>query len=127
MRRQPRPLRDHRRVDVPYLEPRLADKGRRSLEQINAARVLPLRIIRRKVLPDIAEPGSPQQRIDDRVRQYVRVAVPGESDLACDLDAAKDEGTALLEAVDVVADAYAHSLCDVAHERVQPVERISGE
>src|SRR5207237_9107157 len=108
VRRQSGLLCDHRSVDVPDLVPRLTNERKRSPEQVDAARVLPLRVVWREVLPDVAESRRAQKRIDDRVQTDVRIAVPGEPDLMRQLHAAKNEIARLIAAVDVVADAYAH-------------------
>src|SRR5438552_7312237 len=108
VRRQSGLLCDHRSVDVPDLVPRLTNERKRSPEQVDAARVLPLRVVWREVLPDVAESRRAQKRIDDRVQKDVRIAVPGEPDLMRQLHAAKNEIARLIAAVDVVADAYAH-------------------
>src|ERR1051325_2975558 len=64
----------------------------------------------REVLADVAESRGAEQRVDQGMRQHVRVGVPAEATRgARDLHAAEDQRPPLREAVRVVADARARA------------------
>ena len=68
-------------------------------------RALPLRVGRREMLADVAEPGRAEQRVGDRVEDDVGIAVAGESARVGNRDAAEHHRAVAGEAVDVEADA----------------------
>ena len=57
------------------------------------------------MLPDVAQAGGAEQRVDDRVGEDVGVRVAGEPLLVRDVDAAEDEPATGREGVRVDADA----------------------
>ncbi len=63
---------------------------------------------------DVAESGSAEQRVDDRVSENVGIAVAGEPRFALELLTTEDEPTILGETVDIEADPDSH---DPAHLR----------
>ncbi len=69
-----------------------------SLKQAHAVRALPCLVRVGEVLADVAQPRGTEQGIDDRVREHVRIRVPGEPLLGVlDPDPAEHERAPLLE------------------------------
>ena len=102
-------------VDVDHAPAAFSHQGVDLLEQHQAVGPLPLRVVRRKVLADVAQRQGPQQRIHDRVHQHVGIAVAIEPQAGGMLEplAAQDQRPAGHQTVDVVAvaDAQLHR-CD---------------
>src|SRR6267143_921121 len=86
---QPWLLGDHRGVDVDDLVAGLLQQARRKLEQIHSGHTLPLWVRFREVLADVTERGRAEQRVDDGVREYVRIGMSFEAERMLDMDAAK--------------------------------------
>src|SRR5688572_6512279 len=74
------------------------------------------------MLPDIAEPKRPQQRIDDRVDHHIAVAVRIGADSVRDRDTAHHQLAAVAQAVDVVTVTDA----EVRHSSLKRARRREG-
>jgi hypothetical protein len=83
----PGPLPHQNAVRVHKLEASFADDLARVLEKADRGRAVPGRSSRGEELADVAEPGCPQQSVDQRVCHDIGVRVPGEPRLARELDA----------------------------------------
>ncbi len=69
----------------------ILQEGRHLAEQRQAVGVAPALVGVGEVLPDVAEAGCAQQRVDDRVGQDVSVGVAGQPQLGLDLDPAEHQ------------------------------------
>jgi transposase InsO family protein len=97
-------LEDHGGVDVHDPPAGVPQERQRMAQQLQRVGVPVALVGVREVLADIAEPGGPEQRIDDRVRENVGIGVPVEAALLRDRDAAEHQPPAVGEPVAVVAD-----------------------
>src|SRR4051812_14061148 len=101
---QSRRLAHDRGVDradrVATLGELVADDG----QQLDTARILPLRLGVREVVADVSERGGAEQRVHDRVRDDVGVRVAGQPSVRQDGHATEHQLAAFLETVDVEAD-----------------------
>ena len=93
MRRDFGRLRDYGGVDIDDFSAgiRRADFAINDCEQIDAARVFPLRIGIGKMFADIAQPDRAQQGVANRVRQRVGVGMPFESARMRNFDSAQNQ------------------------------------
>jgi choline dehydrogenase len=101
VQRQLRRLGDDRRVDVPDGVPGRADAPDGEPQERDAVRIAPPLVRRREHAADVPEAGRAEERVDDCVRQYVSVRVPGEPALVWHGHAAKHESPARHERVGV--------------------------
>ena len=81
------------------------------VEAVGAAEAL---VARREQRADVAEPGSAEQRVDQRVREHVAVGVAGEAARMVDRHAAEHERHAVDERVRVDTDPDAQSHASTA-------------
>ena len=72
-------LGDNRAIDMVDDPAAISDQLRRVGEEAVGRRAAPLRVRRREMLADVAQPGRPEQRIGDRVEDDVGVAVAGQA------------------------------------------------
>ena len=117
VRREPRRLRDHGRVDVADLPAGALDAPRRLGEQRQRVGALVLHVGVGEVMADVAERGGAEQRVGDRVAERVGVGVAGQAVRVRDLDAAEDELPAGDERVRVPALADAPDRAARLHAR----------
>ena len=108
MRRHLRALEHDGGVDVDHPQPLAAHQGRHLAQQRDRVGAAPALVGVGEVLADVAQPGRPQQRVHDRVREDVGVGVAGQAQLVLDAHAAEDQRAALDQAVGVVAQADHH-------------------
>src|SRR3954453_1668538 len=101
VRANARLLADERRVDVLDAA---AEVPQRHRQQIQRVRVPPLFLLGREERPQVTESARAQDRVDDRVRQDVRIGMAAKPALVRDLDAPQDEPAALDERMHVIAD-----------------------
>ena len=118
-----RALHDDRRVDVLDRHPALGEHRRDGAQQRERVGAAPALVGVREVRADVVEPGGAEQRVDDRVREHVRVGVPGEPEQLRVLQAhaAEDQRTARLEPVRVPSDARPHA----RHAAIIPAGAVS--
>src|SRR3954452_17559556 len=105
VRANARLLADERRVDVLDAA---AEVPQRHRQQIQRVRVPPLFLLGREERPQVTESARAQDRVDDRVRQDVRIGMAAKPALVRDLDAPQDEPAALDERMHVIADPDSH-------------------
>src|SRR3954452_7507797 len=100
-----RSLEDQRRVDVHHAQILVGHDAARQPEQVDRVGVAPALVGVGEVQADVAQPGRAEQRVDDRVREHVRVGVAGQAGVMLDAHAPEDQRAARFEAVGVVAEA----------------------
>src|SRR5579862_8345487 len=100
-----RRLEHHRDVDVPDFEALPGGHPHRPAQQVEAARVLPLRIGIGKVAADIAETRRAEHRVSGRVTDNIRVRVSQGAALRRNRDATEHERAPGYEPMEVVAEA----------------------
>src|SRR6185437_4131350 len=107
-RRELRPLRKHRHIGVSYAELAGAQHVHDRTHEAFAVGALPARIGVLEVLPDVAEPGRPEQRIGKRVQHDVAVGVRHDAMGMRHTHAAQHDEVAGAECMHVDARAYSH-------------------
>jgi len=106
---QTRLLGDHCAVDVHDSVTGDSHRIGRAREQIKARCAFELWIAGGKELPDIAQAGGAEQRVDHGMREHVRVRVAVKTHRVRDPHASEDQIAAGLEWVDVIPDPDPHS------------------
>src|ERR1700682_117170 len=86
------PLQNHGGIHVDQDKSALPHQVARVPEKLEAIGVLPARIGIREMRPDVAQTRRSQQRIRNRVREYVRIRMSFEAKLRRHGDAAQDQG-----------------------------------
>src|SRR5690606_34963303 len=80
---------DDRDIHVADRKPGLARQKNRVLDEAGRRRAAPLRIARRKVLPDVAGADRAEHGVDDRMQADIRVAMADKATRMLDTLAAK--------------------------------------
>src|SRR5216683_1790342 len=103
-------LGDDSAVDVHDAIAGMPHPSGRPLQQLQARRSLPLLICGREDGANVPDRCCSKERVDDRVREHVRIRVAVEPDRVLDQHATEDQLAAGLEPVDVVPSAHPHVL-----------------
>src|SRR5216684_6394324 len=107
MRAQLWPLADDDRVEMRDAKAPFVKQLARVLEEEQARRALPFRIGVRKMCADVAETGSSQQRVAQRVAQDVAIGMSDRAFVKWHFDPAENQFSSLCQPVQVVSDSRA--------------------
>ncbi len=110
-----RRFENHRHVHVADLESLLRHERYRPPQQIDARRVLPLRIRVGKVTSDVAEAGAAENRVGDRMADDIRVRVAQRPTVGGNGHAAQHQRSSGHQPMEVVAGAGAPGPCGQRH------------
>ena len=108
VRRQLRPLRDDRGIHALRTVAGVLHHHPHVRQEPTAVGAGVGGVVRGVALADIPQAGGPQEGVDDGVEEDIGVAVAAEAGLAGQRQTSQDEGSPLLEAVYIIADAHTH-------------------
>jgi hypothetical protein len=104
VRCNPRLFADQGTVGVDRLPAGGTDIGNRTPEQVERRCALPFRFCRREERPDVAQPRSSEQRVDQRMGDDVAVGVAREPTGRLELDSPENERNSVRKCVRIDAE-----------------------